>query len=275
MNERIDLSRSCLHTITTKPWPIETAVEEYARSGIAGITVWREALSGRSPAAIGTLIRDAGLDVVSLCRGGFFPSVESEERARSIAENRRTIRDAAALGAPHVVLVCGADPRQPLETSREQIAEGISAVYEEAHELGVRLAIEPLHPMYADSRSAINTLEQANDLCDLLDLPDVGVAVDVYHLFWDPHLEREIDRCGKAGRIFAFHVCDWRTPTRDMLNDRGLMGEGCIPIRRIRGWVEAAGFSGFNEVEIFSTEYWSLPQKQFLERIVEAYSVHV
>ena len=128
--------------------------------------------------------------------------------------------------------------------------------------------------MYADSRSAINTLRQANDLCDRLAAPHLGVAVDVYHLWWDPDLSGEIQRSGRAGRIFAFHVCDWRTPTEDLLNDRGLMGEGCIPLRRIRGWVEQAGFTGFIEVEIFSHRYWAQEQSEFLAQIQRAYLEH-
>jgi len=266
-----DLSRLCLHTITTRPWDIERAIDEYARGGVSGITVWRDALEGRDPRQIGRRVRDAGLSVVSLCRGGFFASSDPTERRRSVDQNLQAIREAAALGAPHVVLVCGADPAQPLEQSREQIADGIGEIAAFASSEGVRLAVEPLHPMYADSRSAINTLEQANDLCERLDHSAVGVAVDVYHLWWDPHLEREIARCGRDGRIIAFHVCDWRTPTRDLLNDRGLMGEGCIPIPRIRGWVETAGFEGYIEVEIFSTKLWKTDQNEFLNRIIQAY----
>jgi sugar phosphate isomerase/epimerase len=129
--------------------------------------------------------------------------------------------------------------------------------------------------MYADARSAINTLRQANDLCDRLAAANLGVAVDVYHLWWDPDLQAEIARCGRAGRIFAFHVCDWRTPTEDLLNDRGLMGEGCIDIRRIRGWVEQAGFQGWIEVEIFSNRYWATDQHEFLAKIKQAYLRHV
>src|SRR5690606_16728635 len=125
------------------------------------------------------------------------------------------------------------------------------------------------------NRSAINTLGQANDLCEQLDSAYVGVAADVYHLWWDPVLEAEIARCGRLGKLFAFHVCDWRTPTIDLLNDRGLMGEGCIPIRQIRGWVETAGFTGFNEVEIFSTRLWATDQDEYLQRIVQAYRDHV
>lgn len=271
----MDTSRLCIHTITTKPWPIETAIERFSAHGAAGMTVWRDALEGRNIAAAGRQIRDAGMEVVSLCRGGFFPAETESERQEALDDNRRAIDEAAALGAPLVVLVCGAVPGQPLDFGRGQIRDGVEAVLAHAEAAGVKLGVEPLHPMYADSRSAVNTMGQANDICAQIDSPFVGVVVDVYHLWWDPELEREIRRCGQMGKLFAFHVCDWRTPTEDLLLDRGLMGEGCIDILQIRGWVEEAGFDGYNEVEIFSNRYWAMDQEQFLERIVEAYTDHV
>ena len=269
-----DLSRLAIHTITTKPWGLETAIAKYAAAGVQGITVWRDALEGYDIRAAGRRIRDAGLTVVSLCRGGFFPSADAAGRRRGIEDNLRAIDEAEALGAPLIVLVCGADPRQSLETSRDQIAEALAEIGPRARQAGVRLGVEPLHPMYADTRSAINTLASAMDVCERVADPNVGVAVDVYHLWWDPDLEAQIGRTARAGRLFAFHVCDWKSPTVDMLNDRGLMGEGCIPIPRIRGWVEKAGFSGFVEVEVFSTRHWSTNQDRFLEAVVEAYRKH-
>lgn len=274
----MDLSKLCVHTITTKPWPIETAIKEFSSAGVKGITVWRDALSGRNIRKSGALARDSGLSVVSLCRGGFFPSSDGNKRKAAIDDNRRAIEEAAELGAPLVVLVCGSAPDQPLEVSRQQIHDGIAAILPDAKAANVKLAIEPLHPMYADTRSAINTLSQANDLAEALNLsagqagsPFVGVAVDVYHLWWDPHLEAEIKRCGKNDHLFAFHICDWSVPTKDLLNDRGLMGDGCIPIKKIRGWVEQTGFNSFNEVEIFSNYWWAQDQSEFLKKIVKAY----
>lgn len=269
-----DISKLCVHTITTKPLPIEEAARAYAAEGIRGITVWRDALEGRDPRSTGRMLRDEGLEIVSLCRGGFFPHAASAGRAEAVDDNLRAIAEAAALGAPLLVLVCGAAPELPLETSRKQILEGIAAVEPAARAAGVKLAIEPLHPMYADTRSAVNTLAQANDMAETLGSPWVGVAVDVYHLWWDPALEQEIMRCGRNGHLMAFHICDWRVPTRDLLLDRGLMGEGCIPVPKIRGWVEAAGFTGFHEVEIFSKEYWAGNQYQFLQKIKQAYLHH-
>jgi sugar phosphate isomerase/epimerase len=269
-----DFSRFCLHTITTKPWSIEEATDRYAAAGVKGVTVWRRWLEGRHVAEVGDALRAAGIEVVSLCRGGFFPAPDAAGRRRAIEENLKAIDEAQALGAPLIVLVCGAVPGQPLEVSRKQIVDGIAAVLDRAQQAGLKLGIEPLHPMYADSRSAVNTLRQANDMCDQLDSPLVGAIVDVYHVWWDPDLEGEICRCGRAGRILAFHVCDWRTPTEDMLNDRGLMGEGCIDVRRVRGWVEESGFDGFVEVEIFSNRYWVRDQGEFLEKIKNAYLKH-
>lgn len=269
-----DLSRLCVHTITTKPWPLEQAAQQFAKAGIGGITVWRDALSGRDIAAAGRMLGELNLEVVSLCRGGFFPALTPAGRQAAIDDNLKAIDEAAALGAPMVVLVCGAVPGQSLTESRKQIRDGIAACLPHAAAAGVKLAIEPLHPMYAGDRSAINTLAQANDMAEDLRSPWLGIAVDVYHLWWDPDLENQVKRCGKNGHLAAFHICDWKTPTLDMLNDRGLMGEGCIDIRQIRGWVEAAGFEGFNEVEIFSTSYWQQDQNLFLDKIKEAYVSH-
>jgi sugar phosphate isomerase/epimerase len=269
-----DLSQLCVHTITTKPWSIDVAAKNFSDAGIGGITVWRNALTGRDIKQTGQLLRDLNLTVVSLCRGGFFPHTEAVGRQVAIDDNKRAIEEAYALGAPLIVLVCGAVPGQPLTESRKQIQDGIAAILPDAEAAGVKLAIEPLHPMYADNRSAINTLSQANDMAEAINSTWVGVAVDVYHLWWDPMLESEIARCGKNENLYAFHICDWKTPTTDFLNDRGLMGEGCINVRQIRGWVEAAGFNGFNEVEIFSNRYWSEDQSVFLDKIKQGYLHH-
>lgn len=267
----VDLNKLCIHTITTKHWSIEEAAENYSRVGVKGISVWRQFLDDRNIARTGEMLRAHGLEIVSLVRGGFFPSTSSTIRDKALADNKKAIDEAAALGAPMIVLVCGADPGQPLEVSRQQIREGITSILPYAIENGVKLAIEPLHPMYADTRSAVNTLAQANDMAEAIGSDYVGVAADVYHIWWDPDLEQQLMRCGRNGNLFAFHICDWMSPTVDLLNDRGLMGEGCIPIRKIRGWVEAAGFSGFNEVEIFSDRLWSEDQHEFLNKIVESY----
>ena len=271
MDEHKDLSKLCIHTITTKPWKIEDAAKNFSKAGIKGITVWRDALEGKNIKQTGQMLRDHDLSIVSLCRGGFFAHKDLNKRKEAIDDNRRAIEEAAKLETSMVVLVCGADPSQSLEESRKQILDGIAAVIPDASAVRIKLTIEPLHPMYADTRSAINTLARANDMAEELNSPWVGVAVDAYHLWWDPFLEKEIRRCGENGNLAAFHICDWKVPTTDMLLDRGLMGEGCIPVKKIRSWVEAAGFKGFNEVEIFSNAYWKEDQSEFLKKIIRAY----
>ena len=266
-----DLSQLCIHTITTRPWSIEEAAKNYSAEGVKGITVWRDAMANRDIKQTGQLLRDHGLEIVSLCRGGFFPNKEKEKRKLAIEDNLKAIEEASELGTQLIVLVCGADPAQSLEDSRKQIEEGIQTILPQAKAAGVKLAIEPLHPMYADTRSAINTLAQANDMAEQINSPYVGVAVDVYHLWWDPNLEQEIKRCGDNDQLLAFHICDWNSPTVDILLDRGLMGDGCIPVNKIRSWVEATGFDGFFEVEIFSNKYWQQDQSQFLKKIIKAY----
>ncbi len=268
-----DLSRLCVHTMTTKPWSLEECIAGYTAAKIPAITVWRHHIEPIGAKEAGNMLRDSGLEVVSLCRGGFFPATSGQAREEARAENRRIIDEAAEIGAPLVVLVCGADPEIDLPTARQHIIDGIQAILPHAKAANVKLAIEPLHPMYADCRSAVNTLDQANNMVMALGSEYVGVAIDVYHCWWDPYLRAEIERA--TNTILAFHVCDWRTPTRDLLTDRGMMGEGCINIPEIRGWVEKAGFNGYIEVEIFSEEFWAQDQEKLLWRIKNAYLRHV
>jgi sugar phosphate isomerase/epimerase len=266
-----DFSKLCIHTITTKPWGIEECIKNYSEAGIHGITIWRNVLENKNLKEVKTLLDDHGMKVVSLCRGGFFPSIDTEKRQAAIQDNLFAIDQAAAIGAPLIVLVCGADGRQSLQKSREQIAEGIGRILPAAQKAGIKLAIEPLHPMYAGDRSAINTIKQANDMASLINSEWVGIAVDVYHLWWDDTLHFEIKRSASQNKLFAFHVCDWNVPTIDFLNDRGLMGDGCINIPEIRSWVEGGGFNGFNEVEIFSNKFWAMDQNEYLKKIKQAY----
>ena len=268
-----DHSRLCIHTMTTKPWSLKEAIDGYAKAGVPGITVWRQHYDGMGAKEAGKMLRDSGLEVVSLCRGGFFPATSGMAREEARNDNRKAIDEAAEIGAPLVVLVCGAVPGMELAMARQQILDGIHAILPHAKSAGVKLAIEPLHPMYADDRSAVNTLEQANNMVTVFDSEWLGVTVDVYHVWWDPFLRAEIKRAGKS--ILSFHVCDWRTPTTDLLNDRGIMGEGCIDIRQIRGWVEEVGFNGYIEVEIFSNRCWELDQQKYVERLKRAYLQHV
>lgn len=260
-----------VHTFTTKPLPLDAAVREYAARDIGGISVWVETLEGWQTAEANRLIRDHGLKVPALVRGGFFCAETAAERAAKIDHNRRLIETAAGVGAEMLVLVVGAIPGPSLETQRGWVADGVAAIADEAAAAGVKIAIEPLHPMYAGDKSCINRIAEARGVCDRVGSPNVGIAIDVYHVWWDPDLEAEIAEVGRTERLFAFHVCDWRTPTRDLLTDRALMGDGCIDVRGIRGMVEAAGFRGWNEVEIFSEEHWAADQGEYLDKIVARY----
>jgi sugar phosphate isomerase/epimerase len=195
-----------------------------------------------------------------------FTYADAADRQAARDDNRHALDEACTLGAPCLVLVVGGLPgalagkalHHDIAAAREQVTEGIAALLADARERGMPLAIEPLHPMYAADRACINTMEQALDVCDQLDpgrTGALGVALDVYHVWWDPKLAQQIERAGRE-RLLAFHVCDWLTPTTDLLNDRGMMGDGVIDIPRIRGWVEAQGFAGYSEVEIFSSGNW-------------------
>jgi sugar phosphate isomerase/epimerase len=269
-----DFSLLAIHTMTNKPWSLRQCIDAYTRAGIKGISVWRNVLEPMGSGEAGKMLREAGMDVVALVRSGFFPATESSKRHAALDDNRKAIDEAADISAKMVVLVCGAVPGMSLFEARRQIADGIAAVLPHARARNVQLAIEPLHPMYAADRSAINRMAEARQICEAIKDPLLGIACDVYHVWWDPDLEREITLAGQQKTLFAFHICDWRVNTRDLLYDRGLMGEGCINLREIRGWVEAAGFNGYNEVEIFSTERWAGDQTEYIQQIERAYLDH-
>lgn len=269
----MNLNNLCIHTITTKPWNLETAARKYAAAGIGGVSVWRGAAQACSEGVKGArqILDSEGVKVVSYVRGGFFSALDESARLEAIDENKRIIDEAAELGAPLIVLVCGATPGQSLFESRAQITDGLAALMPHAEAAGVKLGIEPLHPMYADSRSAVSTMAQSNAICDKVGHPMLGITVDVFHVWWDDQLEQQIQLTAEKNRLFSFHICDWKDQPEDMLNDRGLMGEGVIDVVGIRKWVRDAGFDGFDEVEIFSNRYWSMDQDEYLKRIIEAY----
>ena len=240
-----------LNTATVrKQWNLAQIINGCARHGIRGISPWRDQVAQLGLKKAAAAIQQAGLTVTGLCRGGFFTAKDWRD------DNRRAIEEAHELGAQCLVLVVGGLPSgsKDLISARTQVKEGIAAILPEARKAGVPLAIEPLHPMQAAERACINTLEQALDICDALG-DGIGVACDVYHVWWDPKLESQIRRAGKK-RLLAYHICDWLVPTRDLLNDRGMMGDGVIDLPSIRSWVEATGYSGFQEVEIFSERDW-------------------
>lgn len=247
-----------LNTATVRErWNLAQMIDGCARHGIRGISPWRDKLDELGAAEAARRIRAAGLTVTGLCRGGMFPAPDKEGREQAIRDNLKAIDDAATLGARCLVLVVGGLPAgsKDMAGARAQVEDGIAAILPHARKCGVPLAIEPLHPMYAADRACVNTLAQALDLCERLG-EGVGVAVDVYHVWWDPQLEAQIARAGRLGRLLAYHICDWLVPTTDLLLDRGMMGDGVVDLPRIRRWVEAAGYRGLHEVEIFSARNW-------------------
>ena len=266
-----DPNRLALNTATTrKKWSLAEAIAGCARHGIKGIAPWRDQLQVMGVEAAARAIRGNGLTVTGLCRGGMFPAIDPAGRRAAIDENRRALEEAYRLQAQCLILVAGGlpDGSKDIAGARMQIQDGIAALLPLARQARIPLAIEPLHPMYAADRACINTLSQALDLCDALDPPGeggLGVAVDVYHVWWDPELELQIARAGKA-RLLAFHICDWLVPTRDLLSDRGMMGDGVIDIPRIRSFLERAGYAGMHEVEIFSElDWWQRDPDEVLE----------
>jgi len=260
-----------LNTATTRGrWGLAQAIEGCARHGIRGISPWRDLLQRMGVKQAARAIRAHDLTVTGLCRGGMFPARDARTRKANIADNLRAIDEAQVLGAQCLVLVVGGLPEgsKDIAGARAQVREGIAAILPQAKAAGIPLAIEPLHPMYAADRACINTLAQALDLCEALDPQRasaagttrgahcaLGVAVDVYHVWWDPQLEAQIRRAGRR-RLLAYHICDWLVPTTDLLLDRGMMGDGVIDLKRIRGWMTRAGYRGFHEVEIFSANNW-------------------
>jgi len=263
-----DPSLLSINTATVRAqWPLPDTIAALARHGIRGISPWRDQVAAAGLDDTARRIRDAGLTVTGLCRGGMFPAPDREGRRAAHDDNRRAVDEALTLGAQCLVLVVGGLPKdrggeivsRDLAGAREMVRDGLGSLYEYAHGAGMPLAIEPLHPMYAADRACVNTMAQANALCDEL-APDgtdgLGLAVDVYHVWWDPLLRAEIIRAGERNRLFAYHICDWLVPTRDLLNDRGMMGDGVIDLPLIRGWMDAAGYRGMHEVEIFSAQDW-------------------
>jgi sugar phosphate isomerase/epimerase len=264
-----DTKRLSLNQITTERYNLVDVVEACARRQIPSVAIWRHKIAETGLRESRRHVRDAGLHVSSVCRGGMFPAPTEVERQARLDDNRRAIDEAAELGADVLVLVCGPAPDRDIEGARSMVADGISKLVTYAQDRGVRLGIEPLHPMFAGDRSVIVTLAEATDLAMKFDSAVVGVVVDVYHVWWDPQLYTEIDRA--KGRIFGFHVSDWPVPLPDTLMGRGMMGDGVIELRRIRSAVDRAGFSGPIEVEIFNHDIWKMDVDSVLELMRQRY----
>ena len=242
---------------TRQVWGFAEAVDGCLRAGITAISPWRDQIAAIGLAEAANIVRTNKLQVTGVCRGGMFPADTPAGRQANIDDNLRAIDEAAALNADCLVLVVGGLPgsSKDIVGARQMVADGIAAMLPHAKASGVRIAIEPLHPMYAADRACVNTIDQALDICETLG-ETVGVAIDVYHVWWDPYLARAIARAGRMNRIFAHHICDWLVPTKDMLLDRGMMGDGVIDLPGIRKMIEDAGFHGPQEVEIFSQDNW-------------------
>jgi len=269
MHASMDYARLSLNQITTNRWSLAEALEGCLRAEVPAIGIWRHKIADIGLPESRRLVRRAGLRVSSVCRGGMFPAATAAERAARIEDNLRAIDEAAELGTDTLVLVCGPPPDRDIAAARRMVEDAIAALVPYARERKITMAIEPLHPMYAAERSCITSLEEANLLAEKFDADVVGIAVDVYHVWWDAMLEREIARA--RGRIRGFHVCDWLVPTPDMLMGRGMMGDGCIDIHRIRTLVEAAGYTGLIEVEIFNQRIWDQPGDEVLQQMKERY----
>jgi sugar phosphate isomerase/epimerase len=254
-------------------WTMAQAVDACLAQDIVAVAPWRDQVQKIGLDEAVRVIQSNGVHVTGLCRGGMFPAADAAGRAKAIDDNKRAIDEAAALGADCLVLVVGGLPpgSRDIAAARAMVAEGIAAILPHARANRVPLAIEPLHPMYAADRACVNTLRQALDLCDALG-EGVGVAIDVYHVWWDPEIRAGIARAGSGGRILAHHICDWLVPTRDLLLDRGMMGDGIIDLKGLRAAIEAAGYSGPQEVEIFSAEdWWRRPGEEVLATCVERF----
>ena len=269
-----------LNTATVrKQGDLAAIIDACARHGIRAIDPWRDQVAAIGLDRAVRLVKDAGLDLSGYCRGGMF-TADDAHRPAVRDDNRRAIDEAAALGASCLVLVVGGLPQysrpgsarsKDIVAARAQVHDALADLLDYAKKANMPLAIEPLHPAYAADRACVNTTKQALDLCDALDPSRsgaLGVALDVYHIWWDPELLPQIARAGQD-RLMAFHVCDWLVPTRDLLNDRGMMGDGIIDIRSVRAAVEAQGFAGYSEIEIFSEDWWGRSMDEVLTTCIE------
>ena len=264
-----DKNRLSLNQITTANWSLVQAVEGCVRHGVQSIALWRHKIEETGLKASVCAVNDAGLRVSGVCRGGMFPAATAAERRKNIEDNFRAVDEAAALRAGSLVMVVGGCAGVAIEDARQMVAEGVAALAPYARERGVRIGLEPLHPMFAADRSVLVTIEQALAMAQHYDAKEVGVILDTFHIWWDPRVEDQIARC--AGRIFGFHVSDWLVPLPDVLLGRGMMGDGVIDNRRLRQLVEQAGYDGPIEVEIFNRALWDTEPDTVLAQVIERF----
>ncbi|MEU6144316.1 sugar phosphate isomerase/epimerase family protein [Streptomyces sp. NPDC047081] len=272
-----DLSRFSINQMTVKQLSMPELVDACLELGVPGVGLWREPVQAYGVEATAKLVRDAGLAVTTLCRGGFFTAIDPAERAAAVADNRRAIDEAATLGTQVLVLVSGGLPAgsKDLHGARERIADALAELGPYAEEHGVKLAIEPLHPMYASDRCVVSTLTQALDLAERFPAHQVGVTVDTYHIWWDDNAPAQIARAGAGGRIHTFQLADWTTPLPEgVLNGRGQIGDGSIDMREWKGYVEAAGYTGPIEVELFNDALWARDGHEVLAETAHRFVEH-
>jgi sugar phosphate isomerase/epimerase len=265
-----DIHRLSLNQATTQRWSISEAVDGCVRHGISSIALWRHKIAETGLDEAVRLVEQAGLHVSSVCRGGMFPAADAAERRRRIQDNLHAVDEAAALHADSLVLVVGAAADVPIDEARRMVVDGLDEVVCYARDHGVRLGLEPLHPMYAADRSVLNTTKQALELAARYSASEVGLILDVFHIWWDPEIMQQIAR--SAGRICGFHVCDWLVPMPDFLLGRGMMGDGVIDSRTLRMAVDQAGYEGPIEVEIFNQALWDTPGDDVLRLMVQRFT---
>lgn len=271
------LERFSINQMTVKQLSMPELVAGCVELGITGVGLWREPVAAHGLDATAKLVRDAGLTVTTLCRGGFFTAIDPAERAAALADNRKAIDEAATLGTDTLVLVSGGLPAgsKDLHGARERIADALAELGPYAASNGVRLAIEPLHPMFASDRCVVSTLSQALDIAERFPADQVGVTVDTYHIWWDDTAPAAIARAGASGRIHTFQLADWITPLpQGVLTGRGQIGDGAIDMREWKGYVEAAGYTGPIEVELFNDELWAGDGRELLARTAQRFVEH-
>ncbi|RIH60184.1 sugar phosphate isomerase/epimerase [Streptomyces sp. SHP22-7] len=273
-----DLARFSINQMTVKQLSLPELTAACRDWGVGNVGLWREPVQAYGVEAAAKLVRDAGLTVTTLCRGGFLTATDPDARARALADNRRAVDEAATLGTDTLVLVSGGLPPgdKDLRAARERIADALAELGPYAEEHGVRLAIEPLHPMYASDRCVVSTLTQALDLAERFPAHQVGVTVDTYHIWWDDRAPEQIARAGAGGRIHTFQLADWTTPLPEgVLNGRGQIGDGAIDMREWQGYVEAAGYTGAIEVELFNEGLWARDGREVLAETAQRFAAHV
>jgi len=272
-----DLSRFSINQMTVKQLSMPELVDICLELGVPGVGLWRAPVETYGLEETAKLVRDSGLAVTTLCRGGFFTAIDPAERAEALADNRRAIDEAATLGTDTLVLVSGGLPAgsKDLHGARERIADALGELGPYAAANGVRLAIEPLHPMYASDRCVVSTLTQALDLAERFPANQVGVAVDTYHIWWDDQAPAQIARAGAGDRIHTFQLADWTTPLPEgVLNGRGQIGDGAIDMREWKAYVEAAGYTGPIEVELFNDGLWARDGREVLAETAARFVEH-